>query len=144
MDISGLTPGERTIEIMHPATGLPLGVRVTICSIDDERLKKIKREINDERLKQDQRNKPPKTDEIERNAQKLLWTAARNWEWYNPSGNEGDDGYDADEMPAFHDEQPDFTQRNFNAVTSELPWFAAQLHEEVGDTKSFFGNSKTD
>ena len=143
MDISALKPGERTVEIRHPATGLPLGVRVNVCSIDDERLKKLKREIMDERMKLEQRNKSMKAEDIERNAQRLLFTAARGWEWYNPTGGEGDEGYDADAMPFFNDEQPAFSQANFMQIIRQLPWFADQLHEEVGDTKSFFENSKT-
>lgn len=143
MDISGLTPGERTVEITHPATGNPLGVRVTLCSIDDESLKKLKREITDERLKLEQRNKSIKADDIERNAQRLLWTAARGWEWYNPTGNVGDEGYDADALPDFNGEQPAFSQKNFVAVIAKLAWFSAQLYEELDDTKSFFEGSKT-
>lgn len=142
MDISGVLPGERIVEIKHPGTAEPIGIRVTVCSIDDDRLRDLKRRITDERFKLEARGKTMKAEDIEANAQKLIFTASRGWEWYNPTGKEGDPGYDPDAMPDFKGEVPDFNQRNFYAVITTLPWFSQQLHEAVGETKDFFGNSK--
>lgn len=134
-DISTIKPSERTVEIMHPGTGQALGVRVRVMSIEDDRLKKIKREITDERFKLESKNKSLKSDDVERNGNRLLFAATTGWEWYNPTGNEAD-------MPDFHGEQPDYTQRNFMAVINELPWFADQIREEIDETKAFFDTSK--
>lgn len=141
MDIANIKPIERTVEISNPGTGAPLGIRVRVMSIEDERLKKLKRNITDERFKLDSKGKSLKTEDVERNANMLLFTASLGWDWYNPTGKEGDDGYDADAMPSFKGEAPDFTQRNFMDVVQALPWFGDQLREEIDETKSFFVNS---
>lgn len=142
MDISTVKPTNRTIEIKHPGTGMPLGVRVTIVSVDDERLKKAKRDIMDRRLYLEQRGKVFKAEEVEENTQNLLFTATLGWVWYNPTGDEGDDGYDPTAMPSFGDEQPAFNQRNFKRIITTLPWFADQINEEIGERKAFFGDSE--
>ena len=134
MDIADIKPIERTVEITNPGTGAPLGIRVRIMSIEDERLKKIKRNITDERFKLDSKGKSLKTEDVERNSNMLLFTASLGWDWYNPTGNEGD-------APTFKGEVPEFNQRNFIDLIQALPWFADQLREEIDETKSFFDNS---
>lgn len=141
MDLSSIKPGERTIEIEHPATGAPLGIRVGIVSLDDDRLKRLKRNITDESLKLQAKGKAFKVEELERNSKSLLFGATTRWEWYNPTGKEGDEGYDAKAMPDFNGEIPEYNQKNFNAVIEALPWFADQLREALEDTKGFFDNS---
>ncbi len=143
MDISGIKPIERTIEIKHPGTGAPLGIRVGILSIEDDKLQKIKREIADETLRLQSRNKYMKMDQVEANGARLLFAATTGWEWYNPTGKEGDKGYDPDAMPTFEDETPEYNPKNFNAVAKKLPWFADQIREEIDETKAFFEISKT-
>lgn len=143
MDLSTLKPTTRTIEIKHPATGHNLGIRVTICSMDDERLTKIKREITDRRLQLEQKGKSFKAEEVEANAHKLMFTAALGWEWYNPTGNEGDEGYDPDATPHVGGETLDFNQKNFLRMVREYPWFKDQINEELGETKAFFDGSKS-
>jgi hypothetical protein len=143
MDISALKPTNRVIEIKNPGTGEPLGVRVTIVSMDDDRLKTAKRAIMDRRLYLEQRGKSFKAEEVEENTHNLLWAATIGWEWYNPTGSEGDIGYNPDAMPTFEAEQPEFNQRNFKRVITTLPWFADQINEEIGERKAFFDNSKS-
>lgn len=143
MDISGLKPGERTIEILHPATGAAIGIRVTIVSLDDDRLRQIKREITDNRMRLEQRGKPVKSEELEANTQRLLFAATKGWEWYNPTGKKGDAGFDEAEAATFNGEVPAYNQKNFIAVITVLPWFANQLSEAIGETQAFFDNSKS-
>lgn len=142
MDISAVKPTNRTIEIKHPGTGQPIGLRVIIVSVEDDRLKAVKRSIMDRRLYLEQRGKTFKAEEVEENTQNLLFTATLGWEWYNPTGEEGDDGFDAEAMPDFEGEQPIFNQRNFRRVATKLSWFADQINEEIGERKAFFGNSE--
>jgi hypothetical protein len=143
MDIAGLKPIERTIEINNPGTGSPLGIRVRVVSIEDERLKRVKRSITDERFQLERRNKSPKSEDIEANAIRLLWAACLGWEWYNPTGTDGDIGFDAGAAPDFHGEVPEFNERNFKRVCNDLPWFADQITTEIDETKAFFDNSKS-
>lgn len=127
MDIANLKPSERTIEITDPTTGENLGIRINMVSIDDDRLKAIKRKITDERLRLSQRNKSFSAEQIESNANKILWAAVTGWEWY---------GKDV----TFLGEVPEFSQRNFIAVVEALPWFRDQLNEEIEDRAAFLGN----
>lgn len=130
-DISAIKSTERTIDILHPATGEPIGVRVTLVSIDDDRLTKIRRAITDQRMRLEQKGKPFKAEEIEENANNLLFAAIVDWEWYSLT--------ESGERTTFHDEIPDFNRRNFNAIIGELPWFKKQINEAVGEESAFFG-----
>jgi len=141
MDLATIKPSERTIEILHPASETPVGIRVSLLSIEDDRMKAIRRQITDNSLKMQAKNKAFKAEELERNQNMLMFTGTTGWEWYNPTGTEGDKGYDSDAMPDFNGEVPDYNQKNFMAVASELYWFSEQVQEGIGDTKAFFGNS---
>lgn len=142
-ELSTIAPTERKIEILHPGTGERLGVRVGVMHIDDERLTKMKRKITDRRLYLEARGKTFKAEEIEENKNELLFAAMTGWDWYNPTGAEGDDGFDADAAPEFEGERdPDFNRKTVNAVLTKLPWFSDQVNEAIGDTKAFFTTSK--
>lgn len=137
-DIANIKPVARTIEIRHPATGRPIGIRVSLVSIDDERLTKVKRAITDKRLHLEARGKTFKAEEIEENRIKINMTAMTGWEWYNPTGKQGDEGYDAEEQATFNGEVPDYKPSNVRAVLTELSWFGDQINEAIGETESFF------
>lgn len=139
-ELTVLVPTGRTIEIQHPVNGGNIGIRVDMLSIDDDRLTAIKRKITDERLDLNKRNKTLKAEQLEKNADRILWTAVTGWQWYNPTGAEGDEGYDADAMPTFDDEVPEFSQKNFFIVLNRLTWFRDQLNEEIEDKVAFLGN----
>lgn len=143
MELTNLKPTDRTIEIVSPVSGQPIGIRVRVMSIEDDRLKRIKRQITDESLKLQAKNKAFKADELERNANMLMFGGTLGWEWYNPTGKEGDEGYDPKQMPAFNGQQPEYNQKNFVEIVTELPWFGEQIQEAIGETKSFFDNSNT-
>lgn len=144
MELTDLKPTDRAIEIISPVTGQPLGIRVRVMSIEDDRLKRVKRQITDESLKLQARNKAFKAEELERNANMLMFAATLGWEWYNPTGKEGDKGYDPKQMPAFNGEQPEYNQKNFIAIATDLTWFSEQVQEAIGDIKGFFDLSRTD
>lgn len=141
MDLATIKPSERVIEILHPATELPVGIRVSLLSIEDDRMKAIRRQITDNSLKMQAKNKAFKAEELERNQNMLMFTGTTGWEWYNPSGDKDDKGHDPDAMPDFNGEVPAYNQKNFLAVAGDLYWFADQVQEGIGDTKAFFGNS---
>jgi hypothetical protein len=74
----------------------------------------------------------------------MRFKAALSWEWYNPTGNEGDDGYDPDAKLVFDGEVPEFNQKNFMRVIKKHPWIGEQINEQLEDRKAFFDNSKSD
>ena len=125
MDLSELKPSERIVEILHPKTEVPVGVRVTLISMDDDRLKKIKRRIHDQKLSLEVRGKNFKSDDIEDNMNMITFSAMLGWEWY---------GADV----KFRNEKPAFNQKNVLDVFETLPWFRQQVQEAVSDEKAFF------
>lgn len=138
-DISAIKTQERMIEMHHPADETKLlGIRVSLVAMSAPDMKKIKRAINDEKLRLDARGKYFKADDIENNQNKLIFGAMRGWEWYNPTGVEGDKDFDANADATFHGKKPDFNQKNVYDVMEELEWFADQLAEAISDEKAFF------
>lgn len=123
MDISTLIPTDRVIEIKHPQTEQPLGIRVTIVSLNDEKMKPIRKRIVNKRLELEKRGKNFKADEIEENELEILVGSVTSWEWYDST---------------FHGEIPVFNEKNVRQVFAELPWFKEQVAEAVGDEKAFF------
>lgn len=128
MELSALKPVERVIAILHPADGAPTGVNVSLVSMQDERMKKIKRRITDERMKLQLRGKDFKADDMIENGNQLLFSAMVGWEWK--------DGAE------FHGAVPPFNQANVFKVFEELPWFRTQLEEAIADESAFFQTSE--
>jgi len=124
IDLNSVKPVERVIEILHPATGQELGIRVSILSITDPKLKKIKRRVQDERLRLEARGKAFKSEDVEENLNAIVFNAMVGWEWY------GD--------VCFNSEKPAFNQRMVKEVFEELPWFKSQIEEAIGDEQAFF------
>ena len=123
-DISAIKPLERIVDMKHPSGSGLLGVRVKIMSVDDERMKRARRKIEDRRLQLAKKAKTFTADEIDENKNFIYFTAMTGWEW--------DDGV------TFHDEVPEFTLANVHAVFNELPWFRDQIENELGETEAFF------
>lgn len=126
MDIDNLKPVERVIEIVHPGTGEPIGVKVTVVSISDEKMTSIRRRIQNKRIELDKRGKTFKADDLEENETELLLAGITGWFW------EGD--------TTFKGEKPEFNEKNVKLVLKELSWFKEQIKEAIGDEKAFFQN----
>ena len=124
MDISNFKPTERIVEIVHPATDKELGVKVSVISLNDSKMAAVRRKIQNKRIELEKRGKTFKADDLEENELDLLYACIVGWVW------EGD--------VDFHGEKPEFTEKNVKAVLKELPWFADQIKEAVGDEKAFF------
>lgn len=125
MDINDFKPSERVVEILNPKTGEPLEIRVTLLSINDDRLKKIKRRIADEKLRLEARGKNFKSEDVEDNLYNIIFNAMTGWEWY---GTE----------VSFKGVKPEFNRAQVQKVLEELPWFLEQIQEAVSDEKAFF------
>lgn len=125
MDINDFKPSERMVEILNPKTGEQLEIRVTLLSINDDRLKKIKRRIADEKLRLEARGKNFKSEDVEDNLYNIVFNAMTGWEWY---------GADV----SFKGVKPEFNRAQVQKVLEELPWFLEQIQEAVSDEKAFF------
>ncbi len=128
MDLNDLKPTERLVEILHPGTGEPIGIRVSIMSITDERMNKLRRKIQDERLRLETRGKNFKSDDVEENRNHLSFAAMTAWDWY------GDITFDG--------VKPAFNQSQVSKVLTAFPWFRDQVEEAISDEKAFFTPSK--
>lgn len=126
MDINSLKPAERVIEIVHPGNGEKLDIKVTILSLNDERLTTVRRRIQNKRIELEKRGKTFKADDIEENELDLLLAGITGWFWEGES--------------SFNGEKPEFNERNVKKVLKELPWFKEQIKEAIGDEKAFFQN----
>lgn len=141
MDLSNLKPGERMIEILHPATKEPIGIRVSLVHIHDESLKKLKRQFQDERYRLESRGKHFKAENVENNLNELNFAAMKAWEWYNPTGSEKDKNFDPDKQANWKgNKSPEFSKKNVFEIFDTLPWFRDQIASEMGDDEAFFQN----
>lgn len=138
MDLKDLKPAERQIEILHPGTKEPIGIRVSIIYIGDERLKKLKRQFQDERYRLEAKGKNFKAETFDNNANELSFAAMTGWEFYNPTGVKGDKGFDESKQAKFEGSLPEFNKKNAFAIFDKLPWFRDQIGEEMGDSEAFF------
>lgn len=130
MDLATLKPSEITLDILHPGNGKKLGIVVSLVSIEDEKMKKLKRFIANESLKTQQRGKTVTAEKLEENENKLMFAAMSGWTW-----GKDEDG----EQASFNgNEHPTFDEPTVYKVFNELPWFREQISKKVGETESFF------
>ncbi len=125
MDISTLIPSERIIEIKHPVTDKNLGIRVNIISLNDEKMKQIRRKFINKRIELEKKGKSFRADDIESNEIDLLVACITGWDWYG-------------EDVTFNGSKPDFNEANVRNVLNTFGWFKDQVSEAVGDEKAFF------
>ena len=124
MDINTLVPTERLIEIKHPVTEKNLGIRVSVISLNDEKMKLIRRKFINKRLELEKRGKSFKADDIESNELDLLIACIVSWDWYGEA--------------TFNGSKPEFNEINVRNVLTTFSWFKDQISEAVGDEKAFF------
>lgn len=125
MDISTLIPVERIIEIKHPVKDENLGIRVNIISLNDEKMKQIRRKFINKRIELEKKGKSFRADDIESNEIDLLVACITGWDWYG-------------EDVTFNGSKPDFNEANVRNVLNTFSWFKDQVSEAVGDEKAFF------
>lgn len=138
MELSTLVPSERIVEILSPGTKQPIGVRISLLHINDERLKKLKRQFQDERYRLESKGKVFKAENFDNNANELAFAAMVGWEFYNPTGKKGDAGYDENGTLLWNGKVPEFNKKNAFEIFEKLPWFRDQIGQEMGDDEAFF------
>lgn len=141
MDLKTIKPSERMVEVLHPKTKEPVGIRVSIVHIEDESMKRIKRQIQDERLRLESKGKSIKSDAVEENTRELAFKAMKSWEWYNPTctGKKENKAFDESNHPTWNGEKnPEFNKKNVFDLFDNLPWFLYFICSEIGDEEAFF------
>lgn len=122
MDISEIQPKERKIEITHPSTGEPVGLRWTLRPESDPKVKKVQRQNLDKQL--GSRKKKMSAAQIEANSFELLVAATAGWEWYGELTFEG--------------EKPEFNEDNVRRVLQKADWIRNQVREDFDNTEGFY------
>lgn len=123
MDFSEVKLSERVIDILHPKTGEETGIKVSLVSVEDAKLKHIKRKIRDERMRLEARGKSFKSEDEEDNLDKILFTAMTGWVW----GGEA----------IWRGQKPEFNLKNVKDVFENFISFRQQVAEAVEDTSAF-------
>jgi hypothetical protein len=145
MELLDIKTGERTIEIVHPRSKQNVGLRINLVALEDERMTKAKRAIQDRANREAARGREMKQEDIEENSNDLIYRALNGWEWYNPTGKEGDKDYDSDAAPSLNgDKEPEFTRKNVLEMlrTPRLWWIRKQIADAMSDTETFFDAPK--
>lgn len=125
MDISSLVPTERLYEVKHPKTDEPIGIIVSLVSIDDDKLKAVKRRIADKRAHLEARGKSLSGSDIDNNTNEIVFAAMTGWQWSDTAEWRGK-------------KNPPFNKETVFDVLNTLAWFRNQLSEEIGATDRFF------
>lgn len=138
MDISEIKSGERQVDVLSPGKKEPIGLRIGILHINDPKLKKLKQRIRDENYRLEARGKSLKSADVEDNLVELTYQSMTSWEWYNPTGVKGDEGYDPDSDGNFRGAKPEFNKKNVVDVFEACPWLIEFIGQEVSDDSAFF------
>lgn len=124
MDLSTIKPSEIMVDIVHPKTHEKLGITVTVVSLNDDKMKKLKRKIADENYRLQSRGKTMKSSDVEDNVIALTSEAMTGWIW------EGDANWKG--------EKPQFNPKTVKEVLNELPWFLEQVSVAISEERDFF------
>lgn len=121
MDLSKITPVELLVDVRHPATKEPTGLKLRILSDDDPRVSEAKRKVFD-----GMREKGRKLTKEEDDAFSFdLQTAhLAGWEW------EGD--------ATFNGKKPPFNAENVREVLKAVPIVRNTIQESIRDDAAFY------
>lgn len=125
-DLSNVIATERTIDIKHPATGVPVGLSITLLPDSHKQVREVARRAIDERLSG--KAGKPTAEKLEQGRTDMLVASVGGWEWKGAL--------------TFRGKKPDLTAANVRAVFTELPWVAEQVDLELGDRAAFFRSTE--
>lgn len=122
MDISSIAPNERVIDIVHPATEEPIGLKITLLPSSHENVKKVQRHQQNRRLQSRKFNVT--AEQLEAQGLELLVAAISGWEWSGDANFEG--------------EVPEFNAENVRRVLKKADWIRDQVDKELANDAAFF------
>lgn len=123
-DISSIVAAPRVVDIKHPASGAPIGLKVTLLPASDDKVQAAQRKLLNDRL---QRFEKPSAEKMEQSKLLLLEAAVSDWRW------EGE--------LTFEGSKPAFTAANLRKVMTKLTWVRDQIDAELGNEAAFFEDS---
>lgn len=120
-DIATIVAAERAIDILHPATGEPIGLRITIRPESHPSVREAVRKTLNDRLSG--RGKVT-AERLESNRLELVIASVGGWEWQGDTNFEGG--------------KPEFAEPNVRKVLKKLTWIKDQIDKAIGETEEFF------
>jgi hypothetical protein len=122
MDILSIAPSTITVDIKHPSTGKPLGIKVEVQSMNSDEVKAVQRMLHNRALKSGRNAQT--AEKVEDGALAILAAAIVSWSW--------PDGIELGKV-----KNPPCTAET-KAEALKLGWFAGQIDAAVGDESAFF------
>lgn len=124
-ELTTIVAAERAIDIKHPATEAPVGLRITLLPDTQPKVRAASRKALNDRLM----GKGKITAEkMEQGRTDMLVASVGGWEW------QGD--------LTFHGSKPALTDEALRKVLKELPWISGQLEVELGNRAEFFRSAE--
>ena len=130
MDIAVIKPVSEglPVEILHPATGEPLGVSVKVRSAEEKIVKDVARAYIDKQQKLKLRGKDLTVDDYQMWRIKTLQAVIINWTWAKDTSWNG--------------KKPDPDLEMLTELVENATWFAEQIEDVAKDSTAFFIDSK--
>lgn len=125
MDILAIQPSTISVDIKHPATGAPIGLKVECVSLEDDRVKAVERTIKNRALRGGRNTVT--AEKIEDNTVELLSAAIVGWEW-------------ADGLTLGDLKNPPLSKITVGKLLA-VGWIAKQIDMALGDEAAFFSSS---
>ncbi|QTK36150.1 hypothetical protein [Xanthomonas citri] len=124
-ELTTIVAAERAIDIKHPATEVPVGLRITLLPDTHPKVREASRKALDDRL---QGKGKVTAAKMEQGRTDMLVASVGAWEW------QGD--------LTFHGAKPPLTDESVRKVLKELPWIGDQLEVELGNRAEFFRSAE--
>lgn len=125
MDILAIQPSTIAVDIKHPATGAPIGLKIECVSLEDDRVKQVERAIKNRALRGG-RNAVT-AEKLDDNTVDILSAAIIGWTW-------------ADGLTLGNLKNPPLSKINVGKLLA-VSWIAKQIDTALGDEAAFFSNS---
>lgn len=114
MDLNTLFPVERTVDVLHPKTGVPTGLKLKLAHESDPRVMEAARKVFDE----------ARTGAIDpERSRRLTMAHVVGWEWTGDA--------------TFNGERPAFSAETL-AQVCKVPTVATAILKAVGDDAGFY------
>lgn len=122
MDILSLIPSTITVDLKHPGTGAPLGIKLELRSMDSDEVKAVERGLRNKAMKSGRNG--ISAEKVDDNTAAILAATIVSWTFC------GDAELGGDKKPACN-------EANKKKLVS-VPPIAKQIDAAIGDEAAFF------
>lgn len=124
MDILDIKPQTIGLDLMHPKTNKPVGIKVELQSLESDAVKSVQRAIANKALRNGRNSTT--AEKIEANSIAILSAAIVSWTW-------------ADGITLGDLKKPACTEENKQKLLSNPVW-SSQIDRALGDDSAFFAS----